>query len=76
MIPSIKFDLYFYTFLFQCLFIYFGRERVHVSMGREERGREKIPSRLCYVSTGPNAVLDPMNCEIMTRAEIQSQTLN
>ena len=34
-----------------------------------ERGRERIPSGLCTVSTEPNARLKPMNREIMTQAE-------
>ena len=32
----------------------------------KERGRERIPSRLCMVSTEPAVGLDPMNREIMT----------
>ena len=38
-------------------------------MGREgqrERERERVPSRLCPISTEPNAELEPMNHEIMT----------
>ena len=45
--------------------------------GRErERERERIPSRLCVVSAEPDAGLSLMNREIMTRAEIESRTLN
>ena len=32
----------------------------------KERGRERIPSRICTVSTEPDVGLKPMNCEIMT----------
>ena len=32
----------------------------------EQRGRERIPSRLHTVSAEPNLGLDLMNCEIMT----------
>ena len=31
--------------------------------------RERIPSRLCTVSTEPDAGLEPMNHEIVTTAE-------
>ena len=31
-----------------------------------ERGRERIPSRFCPVSTEPDVGLDSMNREIMT----------
>ena len=44
--------------------------------GQRERGRGRIPSRLHIVSTEPNEGLEVTNCEIMTRAEIKSQTLN
>ena len=43
--------------------------------GQRER-TERIPSRLHAVSTEPNVRLDPMNREIMTSANIESQTLN
>ena len=33
---------------------------------RAERGRERIPSRLCSVSPEPDVGLIFMNCEIMT----------
>ena len=50
------------------------RERERVPVDEQERGREKekeggrerILSRLHTVSTGPNAGLELMNCEIMT----------
>ena len=31
--------------------------------GQRERGRERIPSRFCIVSTEPDAGLDPTNQE-------------
>ena len=34
--------------------------------GGAERGRERIPSRLCAVSAEPDAGLAPMNHEIVT----------
>ena len=55
-------------------FIYFERE--DVSGGGEERGRARIPSRLHAVSTEPDVELELMNCEIITRPEIQSWMLN
>ena len=42
----------------------------------KERGRERLPSRLCAVTVKPDAGFDPTNLEIMTRAEIKSQMLN
>ena len=45
--------------------------------GAEREGdRKRGPSRLCTVSTDPDAKLEPTNCEIMTWAKINSQTLN
>ena len=35
-----------------------------MSGGRIERGRERIPSRLCAVRAEPDTGLDPVNCEI------------
>ena len=40
------------------------RERAHTSRGGAER--ERIPSRLCDVSTEPYAGLELTDCEIMT----------
>ena len=40
------------------------------------KGRERIPSRLCSVSTEPDAGLELTNREIMTLVEIKSQMLN
>ena len=44
--------------------------------GQKERLRERISSKFHAVSTEPDAGLDPTNHEIVTRAEINSQTLN
>ena len=42
-------------------------ERERPGVGKEqERGRERIPSRLNAVTTEPNVGLDPTNLEIMT----------
>ena len=46
--------------------------RGRVGESERERGRERIPSRLCADSAELNAGLDLMNLEIMNRAEIQS----
>ena len=65
----------------KCSFTYFW-ERQRESMctynwGRgRERGRERIPSWLCTVSTEPNMGLQLTNHEIMTWAQIKSQMLN
>ena len=50
------------------LSIYFEREREQArEQGRgRERGREGIPSRLCALSTEPDAGLEPRNREIVT----------
>ena len=48
--------------------IYFEKERLHARAGegQRERGRERIPSSLCAVSTESDMGLYPMNPEIMT----------
>ena len=48
------------------MLIYFerGRER-EVGRGRERWG-ERIPRRLCTVSTEPDIGLEPINCDFMT----------
>ena len=71
----------FSFFFFLSLLNYFEREHKskQVSMCRErgrQRGRERIPSRLCAVSMEPNSGLDPMNLEIVTLAQIKSRKLN
>ena len=57
-------------------FIYFEREQKSASWEGEERGRDRIPSRLCAISTESDVGLNPMKHEIMTWAEIKSRTLN
>ena len=47
----------------------------HFRRGRERR-RERIPSRLCVVSTEPDGGLKPPNHEIMTWAKTKSWMLN
>ena len=42
-----------------------------MSRGRAEREGDRTPSRSPTVSTEPDVGLDPMNCEIMTWAEIK-----
>ena len=47
--------------------------------GQRGRERERIPSGLCTASArshGDPIGLGPMNCEVMTWAEIESGTLN
>ena len=64
----------YYDVLFVCfkvyLFILRERERACASMctsrGETERGRERIPGRLCAVSAEPDMRLELMNHEIMT----------
>ena len=62
------------------MFIYFWereRQRQSVSGGGAERKGDtgsKAGSRLWVVSTEPKAGLEPMNCEIMTWAEVGSLT--
>ena len=46
-----------------------------VGRGRE-RGRARKLSRLHSINAESDVGLDPMNCEIVTWAEIKSQTLN
>ena len=52
------------------------RERERERERERDRERERVPSRLCIVSSKPIAGLKPMDHEIMTLAEIKSQTLN
>ena len=56
-VPSLKISILFIFLKFIC----FERERE-----RRDRGRERIPSRLCTLGTEPDSGLDPTNCEMMT----------
>ena len=49
-------------------------EREGVSRGGAQREGDRIGSRLQAVSTGPNAGLELMSCEIMTRADVRRLT--
>ena len=51
-------------------------ETARVGEGQRERERERISSRLCIVSTEPNAGLESMNHVIMTWAKTKSQMFN
>ena len=64
--------LFLSFFFYKCLFIF---ETESASRGEAERKRERISSRLCTVSTEPDEGLNLTNHEIMTWAEIKSQTL-
>ena len=52
-----------------CLFIYFERERererdkASAGEGQREKGRERIPGRLCAISAESNVGLDLTNGE-------------
>ena len=52
------------SFIFKCLF--FERERKSRGGAERERGRQRIPSRLCANSREPHAGLEPTNCGIVT----------
>ena len=60
-------------YIFLSLFILRGR--VNTSGRGVERRRERIPSRLCTVSTEPDMGLELMNCENISSVEIMSQCL-
>ena len=47
------------------VYLFILRERVRENGTGAERGRERIPSRLCTVSTEPDVGLELMNREIM-----------
>ena len=55
------------------MFVYFESELV--GEGQRKRKRENL-RQAPTISTEPGAGLEPMNCEIMARAEIKSLTLN
>ena len=62
------------------IFLFILREtemkREHKQRRGTERKRERIPSRLCNVSTEPDVRLELMNFKIMTWAKTKSQSLN
>ena len=58
------------------MFIYFEKEGENTSRGGAERGRERVPSRLCAVSAEPDVGLELTNRESRTGAKIKSQMLN
>ena len=63
--------------IFLLMFIYLFGERESMckqGRGRERWDRDTIPGRFCTVSTEPSAGLDVTNHEIMTSAEIKSDT--
>ena len=72
--------------LFVCLFIWLlvylehdlgrDRERDRERQRETERDRERIEAGSTLVSVEPNAGLELMNCDIMTRAETKSRMLN
>ena len=51
------------------------RESMH-NWERAERRRDRIPNRLCTMSTEPDVGLELMVPEIITRAEIKNRMLN
>ena len=72
-------SFFLYFFVCEILFIYFftfylflrERERDRVQAGKGQREREsEADSRLRGVHTEPDVGLEPMNREIMTRAEV------
>ena len=73
----ISYFILWFTYERKFFLIYFEREKEGVwereGRGRE-RGREKIPSRLCAVRMEPNTGLYLINCE--TWAKIKSRMLN
>ena len=51
---------------FFLMFTYFKTESKHAWESDRERGRERIPGRLCTVRTEPSTGLELTNHEIMT----------
>ena len=74
----VLFDYIYETYaFFLSLFIFREKERVWMWVGRAEReGEKENPSRLHATNVETDVGLYPMNSEIMTWAEIKSQTLN
>ena len=65
------FKKYLFNYLFICLFVYLFWERERVQAGEGQRERERIPSRLCTVSTEPHTEFKLRNHEIMTWTDIE-----
>ena len=60
----------------KCLFIFETERDCEGGRRGRERGRQRIPSRLCAVSAEPNVGLEFTSHEIMTWAKTKSETLN
>ena len=63
-------------FFFKFIFLFWERERTWAGEDQRDRERERIPSRVCAISPKSDMGIDPMNCKIMTWAEIESRMLN
>ena len=61
------------TFFF--FYVYLCVREKESKRGRD-RGRQRIPCRLCTISTEPGAGLKSTNHELVTQAETKTQTLN
>ena len=64
-----------HSFLF-FKFMYFEKDRDGVSGGGAERGRERIPSRLCTASTEPDSGLELKKLGDHDLSQNQKSTLN
>ena len=58
------------------IYLFWEREREQAGEGQREKGRQRIPWRLCAVCTEFSAGLEHMNYGIMTCAIIKNQMLN
>ena len=75
LLDILYFHLLFFS-LFKCLFI-FERQRQSVRGGGVEREGDtesEAGSRLWAISTEPDMSLEPINCEVMTWAEVRCLT--
>ena len=57
--------IYVFIYLFN-VYLSILRQRANTSREGAERGRERIPSRLCTVNTEPDVGLEPTSREIVT----------
>ena len=64
------------TFRFKVYLFFWERESTSRGGGQRERKRERMPRRLCTVSTKPDAGVEITHCEIMTWAKTKSRTLS